>query len=290
MEPAAPFYLGCPEWANADWRGSLFPETAKPAEFLKAYASVFTTVEGNTTFYALPRPEIIERWKEETPEGFRFCLKMPQRLSHELRLHHVSEDLTRMFQTFAPLEARLGPLFLQLPASFGPRDLPTLEAFLQQLPADFRYTVEVRHPEFFSRGPAEARLDALLQQHAAARMVFDTTELFSSTETDAATQEAQRKKPRVAFRDTVTTDQALVRFVGHREDARNLPALNRWADQVVRWIQQGITPWFFVHTPGDETAPELARTFYTLVQQRLPELPDLPSFPEDPEAAQLSLF
>ncbi len=290
MEPPAPFYLGCPEWANADWRGSLFPEGAKPADFLRGYASVFNTVEGNTTFYALPRAEIIARWKDETPETFRFCLKMPQRLSHELRLQGVEADLTQMFRTFAPLESRLGPLFLQLPASFGPRDLPALEAFLEQLSADFRYAVEVRHPEFFSRGPAENRLDALLQRHQVARMVFDTTELYSSTETDPDTREAQRKKPRVAFRDTVTTDHALVRYVGHLEDSRNLPALHRWADQVARWIQAGLTPWFFVHTPGDRTAPELAQTFHQLVRQRLPELPELPAFPQDPEAAQLSLF
>ena len=105
---------GCPEWANADWCGALFPAQAKSGDFLRHYASVFNTVEGNTTFYALPRPQTIQRWRELTPVGFRFCFKFPKRISHEHRLRNVREELANVFRTFTPLAERLGPLFLQL--------------------------------------------------------------------------------------------------------------------------------------------------------------------------------
>lgn len=53
---ALPYYLGLPLWANAHWKGNLFRNAAKPAEFLAQYAQVFNAVEGNTTFYSVPSP------------------------------------------------------------------------------------------------------------------------------------------------------------------------------------------------------------------------------------------
>jgi len=48
------YFLGCPIWSNKDWVGELFAPDAKQKDFLQQYASVFNTVEGNTTFYGLP--------------------------------------------------------------------------------------------------------------------------------------------------------------------------------------------------------------------------------------------
>src|SRR2546430_1823836 len=48
------YYLGCPGWGVKSWVGRLFPTSTRPTEFLERYARVFNTVEGNTTFYALP--------------------------------------------------------------------------------------------------------------------------------------------------------------------------------------------------------------------------------------------
>ena len=226
--------------------------------------------------------------------GFRFCFKFPKRISHEHRLRNVHDELAAVFHTFAPLAERLGPLFLQLSAAFAPNDLPALNEFLRALPPDFRYAVEVRHPTFFSGGDAEARLDETLRTHRTARVVFDTTTLFASTAHDPDTQEAQRKKPHVPFRDTVTTDFAMVRFVGELEDVRNQVPLQDWAERVSGWLRQGITPWFFVHTPADHSAPQLARTFHHLLRQLVPTLPALAEFPGEQAptetSSQLSLF
>ena len=47
-------YIGCPIWSWKGWVGNFYPEGTKPAEFLHEYARRLTTVEGNTTFYAVP--------------------------------------------------------------------------------------------------------------------------------------------------------------------------------------------------------------------------------------------
>ena len=61
-------YLGCPIWTYKGWIGSLFPKGTKSGDFLFEYARRLTTVEGNTTFYAVPSLETLERWSAETPE------------------------------------------------------------------------------------------------------------------------------------------------------------------------------------------------------------------------------
>ena len=51
-----PYFLGCPSWSEAAWRGSLYPADMPAAASLATYCQVFNAVEGNTTFYARPAP------------------------------------------------------------------------------------------------------------------------------------------------------------------------------------------------------------------------------------------
>jgi len=80
------FYLGCPIWSFKGWVGNFYPEGTKASEFLREYARRLTTVEGNTTFYAVPAQKTLENWVEEMPEMFRFCPKVPKAISHEGKL------------------------------------------------------------------------------------------------------------------------------------------------------------------------------------------------------------
>ncbi len=51
-----PLYLGCPIWGLKGWVGNFFPAGAKQRDFLALYSRRLNTVEGNTTFYAIPDP------------------------------------------------------------------------------------------------------------------------------------------------------------------------------------------------------------------------------------------
>jgi uncharacterized protein YecE (DUF72 family) len=128
------YHLGCPIWSNKDWVGKLFSADAKQKDFLPQYASVFNTVEGNTTFYGLPTPKTIARWREETPVGFKFSLKFPRAISHDKRLKNADSETDAFLDVLSSLGDRTGPSFLQLPPSFGPSDLPLLASFLGSLP------------------------------------------------------------------------------------------------------------------------------------------------------------
>ena len=57
-----PFFLGCPVWSCAGWKGQVYPASAPQKSWLKYYSETFLTVEGNTTFYAIPSPDTVQRW------------------------------------------------------------------------------------------------------------------------------------------------------------------------------------------------------------------------------------
>lgn len=284
------YYLGCPVWSNKDWVGELFTRDAKAKDFLKQYTSVFNTVEGNTTFYGLPSEATLARWCQDTPEGFRFALKFSQTISHDKRLTNAEPETALFLEMMDVLSDRTGPAFLQLPASFGPSDLPVLDAYLAALPKTHAYAVEVRHEIFYAQ--AEAALDAVLQKHAIDRIVFDTRGLHAANTGTLREREAQRKKPKMPVRFTATGQHPLVRFIGHPEVEKNFSLLEEWAQVVADWIREGRTPYFFLHAPDDFYAPRLARHFHTLLSAHIDagQLPPWPAEQQDPEPEQMSLF
>ena len=152
------YRLGCPGWGDPKWVGRLFPSGTKSTEFLYHYARVFNTVEGNTTFYALPSADTVARWAASVPDEFRFCFKFPRTITHDKLLVDAAGETHEFLDRVAPLGARLGTLMLQLPPRFA--DLARLRGFLATLPTDFRYAVELRHDVFFAGGPEE---DALVE-------------------------------------------------------------------------------------------------------------------------------
>lgn len=282
-------YLGCPVWAHEPWRGTFFTAAARREEFLPQYAEVFDTAEGNATFYGLPAPATVARWAAEAPATFRFCLKFPRAITHDLQLVGAEAATREFLDRVAPLGARLGPFFLQLHPSFGARRLGDLAAYLRALPRDRAYAVEVRHAEFFDAGPAERELNAVLTELGIDRVAFDTRGLFASAATDAATLDAKRRKPRVPVRFAALGARPFVRFVGDPDLPRNAAALDAWAEVVARWIGEGRTPYFFAHHPDDALAPALGRDFQRRVHARQPAVPPPPAWPAERESRPIQL-
>lgn len=261
------YHIGLPQWSHPGWAHTLLAG-ADPQSSLRGYAKSFNTVEGNTTFYGLPSVQAVQRWRFEVDEHFRFCFKFPQRISHQLELRGCDEELLQFLTRLAPLEQRLGVLWLQLPARFSPTALPVLAQFLAQLPAGFTYGVEVRHAAFCS-GDGLRRLDDLLLESGASRVGFDTRALFENPPDDPITREALQQKPRLPLVEPVGR-MPLLRFISPLNRAEAEPWLAFWVDRVAQWLGEGRTPWLFFHTPDNREAPELAARFASLLNERRP--------------------
>jgi uncharacterized protein YecE (DUF72 family) len=166
-------YIGCPIWSFKGWVGNFYPGGTKSGDFLREYARRLTTIEGNTTFYAVPAAKTIESWVEQTPEIFRFCPKIPKAISHEGKLADSIGRAQEFVNVMRPLGPRLGPMFLQLPPRYSPRLIEDLVQFLGDFPNDVRLGVEVRHLDWFDP-PDRDSLNQMLISRNMARVVIDT--------------------------------------------------------------------------------------------------------------------
>ena len=246
-------------------------------------------VEGNTTFYATPAPATVAKWAEQAHPDFRFVFKVPQRITHELRLRDTEADVAAFVAAIEPLHAQVAALTLQLPASFAPVDLGVLDGVLQSLPSGWRWSVEVRHWAFFE-GPARFALDRMLARQGAERVLLDSRSLFARLPLSESGRDAWEKKPRVPALADAITDRPIVRFIGSDHDDLTASGLEQWQPIVADWLHDGRTPTFFVHTPDNVESPGLARAFHADVARAVPELGPLPEpLPVD-ATVQESLF
>ena len=129
--------IGCSGWNYATWRESFYPKGLPASRWLEHYATIFDTVEVNTTFYRLAqRTRPWQRWAQQTPAGFCFAVKSSRYLTHVKRLTDMERGVQRLIEPLQPLRdaGRLGPMLWQLPANFH-RDDERLAFALDHLPA-----------------------------------------------------------------------------------------------------------------------------------------------------------
>jgi uncharacterized protein YecE (DUF72 family) len=142
-------WIGTSGYNYAEWRGSFYPDKLPTAKMLPYYAERFATVEINYTFYRMPNAKTIAGWDVQTPPGFCFALKAPQRITHFARLRDVDEPLRYFLDTARALGPKLGPVLFQLPPNFA-KDLGRLGDLLVQLPPGLRSAFEFRHRSWLS--------------------------------------------------------------------------------------------------------------------------------------------
>lgn len=269
-------HVGCAMWTHRSWQGRLLPHPLAAHERLRHYAGWCDAVEGNTTFYATPTREAVASWAEQTAPDFRFVVKLPKVVTHERRLTDVAQPMRAFLDAIEPLGPRAYALWVQLPGSFGPDDVPTLARFLRRLPAGHRPAVEVRDPAFFTDPRATRLLEKALAETDAEWIPFDTTAFFAEPPTSDAERDAWTKKPRMPLRTEALTDRPIVRYLGRDDPTRTVDGWRRWVDVTATWLREGRSPTVFIHTPDNADAPTLARRFHAEVRDRVPGLAPLP--------------
>jgi len=269
--------------------GNFYPKGTKPANYLREYARRLTTIEGNTTFYAVPSQKTLEQWISEMPEPFRFCPKIPKAISHAGLLKDQVYRALEFVAVMNQLGTRLGPMFLQLPPSYAPRLFDDLKTFLKAWPPEIRLGVEVRHLDWFE-SPRRDELNRLLSDHNMARVIIDTRPIRSlagdkSIEGSVyqTLLEARERKPDVPVFQERTADFVFLRYIGHPQMEINAPLLDEWARYLAAQLQTGADAFVFCHSPDTLAAPYLCRALYTRVAEMI-ALPPLPW--DDPEPNQ----
>ena len=136
---------------------------------LQRYARVLKCAEINSSFYRPHAPSTYAKWADATPAAFRFAVKVPKVITHELRLRRARAPFERFLTETSGLGRRRGPLLVQLPGSFA-FDARVAATFFDMVRARYEgpLVCEPRNPSWF-----ESRADALLSRYAVARVVAD---------------------------------------------------------------------------------------------------------------------
>ncbi|GAA4725027.1 DUF72 domain-containing protein [Phytohabitans rumicis] len=274
-------------WTHKPWQGRFLPHPLPPDERLRAYASHCNAVEGNTTFYATPARSAVASWARQTDPDFRFVVKLPKTITHERRLAGADEEVRAFLDAIEPLGPRAHALWLQLPGSFAPDDVPVLAGFLRRLPTIHRYAVEVRHRAFFEDARSATVLEDVLARAGAEWIPFDTVAFFQRPPTSDAERDAWTKKPRMPRRSRALTDRPIVRYLGRDATASTVEGWRHWVEMATGWLREGRSPTVFIHTPDNADALALARRFHDEVRAGVPDLAPLP---EPVPAAPPTLF
>ena len=140
--------IGTSGWSYKEWKGSFYPAKFSPHEMLPYYASRFSTVEVNNSFYRIPTERVLAAWAEQVPTDFRFAMKASRRITHNQRLRDEDGSLSYFLQAVNPLGPRLGPTLFQLPPTFQ-KDTGRLKDFLERLPHHWPAAMEFRHATWF---------------------------------------------------------------------------------------------------------------------------------------------
>lgn len=144
-------FIGCAGWSlgREHW-----PAFAVEGSHLQRYAARLNCAEINSSFYRPHRRQTYERWADGVPETFRFSVKMPKHITHELRLAGCESALDKFLTECGGLGERLGCLLVQLPPSLAYNEA-IAEAFFVILRQRFSGPVvlEPRHESWVSAEP-----------------------------------------------------------------------------------------------------------------------------------------
>lgn len=142
-------HIGTSGWSYSHWKENFYPSKMPSSCWLNFYATVFPTVEINTTFYHAPLPTTTKKWFKEVPKNFQFAIKASRYITHRKRLNDCSESLNFFYKSIQTLKPKAGPILFQLPPFF-PINKERLEVFISTLKPDYRYTFEFRHKTWFT--------------------------------------------------------------------------------------------------------------------------------------------
>lgn len=235
-------YIGTSGWSYNHWTsGRFYPKGLKQADWLRFLSEQFNTVEVNSSFYHLPKLEVVQRWYNVAGARFTFAIKLWRRITHIKRLADCAEDLQVFFSRTSALGAKHGPLLVQLPPSLG-CDLNLLEKFIHDLEEAAagrkrEVVIEFRNPDWLT-----TPVYKILERHKAALCLADMRRCPISEPNDVPMVYVRRHGPGGRYRGRYST--------GHiRADS----------ERVRSWLKEGRDVYVYYNNDVEGYAAENAR-------------------------------
>jgi uncharacterized protein YecE (DUF72 family) len=213
--------VGIGGWTFAPWRDNFYPTGLVQRRELEFASRHVSAIEINGTWYGAQKPATYAKWRDETPEGFVFSAKAPQRITMSRTLANTGAQVDAFLGDLATLGDKLGPIVWQFER--GRRLLrDDFAEFLALLPTEvdgraLRHVLDVRDPAFIDGAYLE-----LARSHRMATVFTDSADHPS-------------------FAD-VTADFVYARLMRSRSDVPTgytQDDLQGWASRARRWAAGG---------------------------------------------------
>jgi uncharacterized protein YecE (DUF72 family) len=216
-----------------------FPEEHKQKPRLTYYASLFNSIEINSSFYKVPMPVTFTKWANMVPADFQFTVKLWRDITHARGFIYNPADIALFMKAAANTGRKKGCLLIQLPPSVAWNKSGKLEELMEQVrdantaPA-WRLAVEFRDKSWYRKETYE-----LLNKFDATLVLHDM--------------------PASTIREyTVAAGFVYIRFHGVKGDYKGTYSqehLQEYADKIREWLQQGKDVYtYFNNTIGDAVA------------------------------------
>jgi uncharacterized protein YecE (DUF72 family) len=193
--------VGTCGYSYNEWVGPVYPEGTKPADRLRLYSELFSTVELDFAYYAMPKSENLAKMLIDGGPSLTFSIKAYRTLTHEVNPSAWEEDAKTYREAIEPLleAGRLEAVLFQFPYSFHyeadrRRYLDKLLTYFKDVPS----AVEFRVAEWYTNKVFDA-----LKDRGVSLVSLDMPEL----------------KDLPPLTDTVTAKTAYIRLHGRNGEA-----------------------------------------------------------------------
>jgi len=263
----ADIHIGTAGYSYAHWRNGVFyPRVGvTQSQELRHYSGVFSAVEINSSFHAVPRKETLDNWARQVkPGGFVFCFKAPQEITHVKRLEGIDDSwdyfLKRLVESTMQQtdnSSLLGPILFQLPPSL-PKNIFKLDEISRLLTSfangknELRIAFEFRHQSWYCD-----EVFASMRRHG-----FGLCENISPDNSTLHCQEITASTWHyIRFHKRSGEDRLQTNFT--REQ------LAAVADQLVKRREKNISQYCFFLNDHEGNGPRNAQTLVNLLKERL---------------------
>jgi uncharacterized protein YecE (DUF72 family) len=241
----AKVHIGTSGWTYDGWRGPFYPDDVAKKDWLAWYATRFSTVEIDGSFYRTPSLAAVRGWHDQTPKNFVFAWKASKFITHWKRLSDKSANsLALMATRLEALGPKAGPVLFQLPPHFA-ENPERLASFLKMLPKCYRYAFEFRHASWYTD-----EIFRLLHKHNISLCLSDHHDAPAPWEVTARHVYVRGHGPGGEYRD-------------------NYPdtTLRRWARDIAAWKRQRRTVYVYFDNDWKSAAPQDAARLKALVEK-----------------------
>jgi len=215
---------------------SFYPLAFEDKSRLNYYASLFSSIEINSSFYKIPLGATIRKWALDVPDDFHFTFKLYKEITHVKELNYNPLDLEKFMNSINQAADNAGCLLIQFPASFKVRNLQQLELLLAAIRLkdehrNWKISIEFRNEDWYREEVYD-----VLRAHFCSLVVHDKGGYGSG------------------YHDT-GTDWVYLRFHGPDGSYRGSydeAFLAEYASYIREWMEQGKTVYaYFNNTMGE---------------------------------------